>query len=333
MERILSQEEIAELLSAVNHGDAGTDSQPIKIDSAPTVRRLDLTQTHAANQLRINNFDRFVDSFARNYSATLTKRLRQPLTIERSSMKAGDCATLLKSFPVAAAIGVFKVEPFRGRVLLVLDADLSFELIEILLGGGNRYRKNQPDRPLTDIELNILRELVSQAALAISRSIDDQPDVQIRLSEFFSNSRPLPNFPAVTMTVAASLEVNLAESRGKMHLVLPTSILEPLRDRVLTGHEQYQGHTGIWGVNLRKNLNTVPLKISAELGQIELTVQDFINFQVGDTIDLPWKTAENLMVRIEDRLKFRGLVGVRNGNKAVRISGLYQEGADYENEY
>ena len=83
MERILSKEEIAELLSAVREGQVETEVAPEPFPEERDVKRLDLSQAHRYGRRRFGNFDLILDAFARNCGISITNRLQRSVNIQR----------------------------------------------------------------------------------------------------------------------------------------------------------------------------------------------------------------------------------------------------------
>jgi len=331
VERILSQQEISELLSAVKLGDIEAEPEDVRITNSASVSRLDLVRAHGNNELQLNNLDLILDAFARNYSITLTNRIQQPATVKRTSITPMECEAYMNRLKDGNAIGMYKLDPLRHGALIVFDAELSFALVEILLGGNIGARAKVGGRQLTAIELNILNSSLADAALDLAKALGDLNGINIAMQGVQNNPRMVSIIPAESMTVVTHLSIEFNGASGVMHLVLPDSILEPLRDRLQAqNHPDPSGSKG-WQRQLMHTLPLVSVEMSAELGNITLEMRDFINFQEGDIIDLPWNPSEPLTIQVEGQSKYFAQAGVRNGNKAVRISGIYQEGVEHGN--
>lgn len=329
MERILTQQEISELLSAVDHGDIYAEPEEVRITNNTAVSRIDLVRSHGNNELRLNNLDLILDSFARNYSITLSNRIQQQATVKRSSITAMECEAYLNRLKDGAAIGIYKFEPLRHGILIAFEAELSFSIVEILLGGNLSGKSKLNQRALTAIELNILRSTLIDASLDLTKAFGNLEDFHIEIQGIQNNPRMVSIIPAEAMTIVAHLDVQMNGANGQLHLVIPNSVMDPLREKLQAKEQpEAQGQSG-WQSQLKKSLPSIPLEMSAELGSITLEMRDFINFQVGDIIDLPWNPSDPLTVHIEGRPKYFAQAGVRNGNKAVRIEGIFQEGVEH----
>ncbi|PNU21128.1 flagellar motor switch protein FliM [Geothermobacter hydrogeniphilus] len=331
MERILSQEEISELLSAVKHGDIEPEPEEAAVSDSGSVCRLDLVRAGSNNELRLNNLDLILDSFARNYAITLTNRIQQPANVKRTAISSMECESYLNHLKDGAAIGVYKLEPLRHGILVVFESELSFAMVELLLGGNLGTKSRMAQRPLTSIELNILDNSIGDASLDLVKALGDLDELTIEPQGIQNNPRMVNLIPADAMTIVAKLDVEMNGAGGQMHLVIPNSVLDPLREKLQARDQPDNLGDNNWQKHLRSELPLIQVELSAELGTINLEMRDFINFQVGDIIDLPWNPSDPLTIQVEGRPKYFAQAGIRNGNKAVRISGIYQEGAEHGN--
>lgn len=329
MERILSQEEISELLSAVNHGDLPAEPEGVGVATPHAISRLDLVRAHSGGDIHLQNLDLILDSFARNYSITLTNRIQQPATVKRSSITSMECESFLQRLKNGVAIGLFKLEPLRHGVLIVFEPELSFAMVEIQLGGGLKEAAKIQNRALTAIEINILNGVFADVSLDLAKALGDLANISISLQGIQNNPRMVSLIPTDAMTVVTQLDIEINGVQGRMHLVIPNSIIEALREKLQKTEQPDQQGNDKWRRQILNELPMIPLGMSAELGTISLEMRDFINFQVGDIIDLPWNPSEPLTIQVEGRPKYFAQPGVRNGNKAVRIAGPYQEGAEH----
>ncbi|RME35793.1 MAG: hypothetical protein D6794_09265 [Deltaproteobacteria bacterium] len=329
MERILTQEEISELLSAVNKGEIPPEPEFEPVGGGRQISPVNLIRAHASADLKLTNFDLLIDSFARNYSISLTNRVQQSVNIRRTGIRPTECESFLHRLQSGVAIGLYRFDPLRYGVLSVLSPSLACGLVEVQLGGDPNHLANVPDRPLTAIEINILKNMFQDVALDLAKIMSGLEGVTISLAELQSNPRMVSLIPPDAMTVVATLEVEFGACQGLLELVFPNTILDPIREQVLG--RKGDGGNDSWRRLLLQELPGIPVELQAELGSITLEMRDFINFQAGDIIDLPWSPSEPLLVRVEGRPKYFAEAGVKNGNKAIRIKGIYSEGASHGN--
>jgi flagellar motor switch protein FliM len=68
-----------------------------------------------------------------------------------------------------------------------------------------------------------------------------------------------------------------------------------------------------------KHLQSVSVAVSVKLGDTELTLQDLLDLQVGDTITLNQNIRNPLLVSVDDVPTYYGGVGLMKQRYAVKI--------------
>ncbi|NTW58586.1 MAG: flagellar motor switch protein FliM, partial [Nitrospirae bacterium] len=75
-----------------------------------------------------------------------------------------------------------------------------------------------------------------------------------------------------------------------------------------------------WVERLKDILMGSKVKVTTEMGQSVLMFGELMRLQVGDVITLNRSTTDELLVKVEDVPKFKGLPGFSRGNQAVRVT-------------
>ncbi len=313
MERILSKDEIAELLSAVkpelNHG----------------VKRLDLVGGPGLGRWKIPNLDLIFESVGRNYGISLTNRLQRPVTVKYGSSDSMEFEDCLQGTPEHSAIGIMDLSPLRAGGLVIFDSILSFMLLELLLGGGIDGKVTALQRAMTSIEANLLKGLMESLCPDLQKAFDPVQRIQSQMVKIESNPRLVNIVNPEAGVLIVRFTVCLDDLTGSMFLVFPHTTLDPLRetlrDSALSADLK---HNESWPRFLREGTIDLEAEIAAQLGQVTLRVRDILNFQVGDVIDLGCAPDSPLKVKVEGKTKFMAAAGARNGNKAIRITGKFE---------
>ncbi|MCL6636180.1 MAG: FliM/FliN family flagellar motor C-terminal domain-containing protein, partial [Peptococcaceae bacterium] len=68
------------------------------------------------------------------------------------------------------------------------------------------------------------------------------------------------------------------------------------------------------------------VEITAVAGEAQITVQDFLQLQVGDVLPLERRVGQDMDLYIDDRLKFKVQAGTLGRYLAVQIVSLVEEG-------
>ncbi len=331
MERILTKEEITELLSAVRHGDLPLESEPEVEEptSGREISKIELVRVQGQGRWRVASFDMVLDALARNFGISLTNRLQQSVTVRRTAIQTMEFDPFLQQLSGREANAILRLEPLRYGGVLSLDETFAFALVEILLGGSGEGRAKVPDRALTAIESNILKGVVGDACQDLAKSFRSLENLQASLVKIVGNPRLVTIVPPDAVVMVAQFTVTIHRLTGKMSLVIPLAALEPLREKLRQEAAFPSAGGGNWMPLVQNELAEMEVALTARLGVIRLPVREILNFRVGDIIDLNSDPDVSLNVLVEEKPKFLGAAGTRNGRKAVRLGKRIINGADH----
>ncbi|MCK4502027.1 MAG: flagellar motor switch protein FliM [Desulfuromonadales bacterium] len=328
MEKILSKEEISDLLSAVRHGDVDVESvgaEPGSVSATPAaaaVESCNLFRADGAEGWKLKNYDLVLDSFARNFAMSISTRFQRAAQIKLEAMESMSFDALLQRLSGRGAIGVLQLEPLTGGALLVFDEQLSFAFVEMVLGGSSDDQTMIPDRSMSAIELNVIRDVISSGCPELNKGFLQLQEIEASLVEVVSNLRLLNFVEPDVGVVAAKFKVSIDSLEGDITLVVPHTALEPLQKKQQTKSIPVSAvQNSKWHALVLSELDHMDVELEAVLATLSLRVRDILNFQVGDVIDLGCKPGAPLEVKVENRSKFYALAGVQDGKKAIRIMG------------
>ena len=333
MEKILSKEEIAELLSAVRHGEIEieptVEEEPgaPKIAAASRPEKCNLFRAEGPEGWRLPNFDLILDGFSRNFAISLSNRFQRSVNIKLDTMESMVFETLLQKLSGRGAIGILQLEPLSGGGMIIFDEQLAFSLVEIVLGGSSNTDVVVPNRSMTAIELNVIREVIASSCLELDKGFQQFQEIRSTLVKVVSNLRLLNFVAPEAGVVATHFHVNIDNLEGEITLVLPHSGLEPLQRKQ---QEKAVPPSVLQNSKWRKivcdEVEQMEVELEAMLATVTLRVRDILNFQTGDVIELTCHPDTPLKVQVEGRPKFYGMAGVQGGKKAIRIMGRIPNG-------
>ncbi len=333
VEKILSKEEIADLLSAVRHGDVDVESVGSEADLASNsagstaAETCSLFKASGPEGWKLKNYDLILDSFARNYALSLSTRFQRAAHITLEAMESMPFDALLQRLSGHGAIGVLQLEPLTGGGLLVFDEQLSFSLVEMVLGGTSEDQTLIPSRGMSAIELNVIRDVINSGCPELNKGFLQLQEIKSSLVEVVSNLRLLNFVSPEVNVVAARFKVTIDSLEGNITLVVPHTALEPLQKKQQVKAVPINSvQSSKWQSLVCDELNHMEVDLEARLATLSLRVRDILNFQVGDVIDLGCKPDAPLDILIEKRPKFLGIAGVQGGKKAIRVMGRIPNG-------
>jgi flagellar motor switch protein FliM len=320
VERILSKDEIAELLSAVRDGDIAVEKEGPEPVGKKQVRQLDLLFSQSSRHGKFDNLDIILDSFARNYGISLTNCLQRSATVKRKSIDTYEFDNFLQRLGDRQAIGIVRLDPLRWGGLLIMSCELAFFMVEKLLGGYFDQKSVLPNRPLTTIERHVLQGAFNDACLDLEKAFQPLEKLDSALVKVETNPRLVSIVPPDTLVIVCNYAVNLRDLSGEITLVLPLPSLEPLRDKL---REQMAPLTKkidpAWLSRIGAEILDMEAEVAVRLTEVGLSVRDILNLQVGDIIDLDRTPTAPLTLLVEGKPKFLAQAGAIKGKKAVRL--------------
>ena len=327
MERILSKEEISELLSAVREGtlDAELSSEEIDYaDKSREVRSYSLVQTRSQSGIRLPNFDILLDSFARNLSFSISNRVQRAVSVVRDSIQEVEFGALIEECMHHEVFGVIGIDPLKKNGLIIFDSNLTFAQIEIILGGSADLHTEAPKRNFTAIEINLSKDIFSETCAEINKAFSAVENLNSSLVHVETNPRLVNIVPSDTDMMVATFRVKIDELEGNMRLVIPYGSLDPIREK-LKSELGMAGPSGQWRAYMAEEVSQVEVMVAAELARVQLTVREILDLRNGDIIALDCTPESEIRFLVEGQPKFSAYAGLRDNKKAVRIVGRLQK--------
>ena len=80
-----------------------------------------------------------------------------------------------------------------------------------------------------------------------------------------------------------------------------------------------------WGNRFKQNLQKVNVEIVAKLGEMDISVRDFLNLQKDDVLYLEHEVKDPISIEVNGVQKFKGFQGAYKGRKAINVDELIYE--------
>lgn len=217
MEKILNQEEVADLLDAIHSGQLSLELEGLDEDvqdDGKGATALDLFQDQSTGHWRVASFDLFLDTFARYYSVTLTNLTQRGASVKRSQVATLEFEKVLQNLTDRGVIGVLRMDPLRWGGLVLFDGQLSFALVESLLGGASG-EKVLPDRPLSGIEVKVVEGALSDVCQDVVKAFQPLEELDVGLVKVETNPRLVNIVPPEAVVMLARFTVELESWKGR----------------------------------------------------------------------------------------------------------------------
>ncbi|MFA8437495.1 flagellar motor switch protein FliM [Bacillaceae bacterium YX66] len=326
---ILSQNEIDALLSAISTGEM--DAEKLKEEeSARKIKVYDFKRALRFSKDQIRSLTRVHENFARLLTTLFSAQLRTYVDISVASVEQLPYEEFIRSVPSMTIMNIFEAPPLDGRMLIEVNPNISFAMLDRLLGGKGES-VNKVDN-LTEIETRLMNQLFESSLESFQEAWQSIIGIEPKMLDFEVNPQFLQLVSPNETVVVVSLTMSIAETSGLINICIPHVVLEPIIPN-LSMHYWMQNQKKSSKVEaelLQKRLQLARLPIIAQLGETDITIQDFLQLNVNDVIPLRQKIDHPLSIKVGEKTKFLGQAGTNNKKMAIQILEVLEEGVSVD---
>lgn len=318
MSEILSQEEVDSLLSGLTAGKVETET-----DVPPEEGELssyDFASQERVIRGRMPTFEVINERFAREVRTSMSNLLHTTVDISAEGLDTLKFSEFGRSLPVPTSLHVFKMDPFRGHALLVLESQLVFNLIDTFFGGKGTGKAKIEGREFTPIEETMIRKVVMACLKDLETAWSPVEPVKTSLVRSEVN----PQFATIVLptdlVIVTKFEIELEQSAGTLIVCLPYAMLEPLRSKLTAGFQAEALDVDyVWQRRLKEIIMDSTVNVVVQLGTVQITGERLISMKTGDIIQLDQDADQCLVGLVENLPKLKGYAGVQRGFQAFRV--------------
>jgi flagellar motor switch protein FliM len=242
-------------------------------------------------------------------------------TIESiSSFRLGD---YLAALPVHCMLAVFRAEEWDNSGLLCLDADMIYNMIDLVLGGRHgRAQVPADNRPYTPIERGLVERLVNVILADFTTSFTPVSKVRFRFDRLETNPRFAVISRVSNAAIVARLRIDMEGRSGIIEILIPYATLEPVRDLLLQKFmgEKF-GRDHIWESHLSDELWTTEVELEALLDEQVVRLLNILEMRPGTALPVNIQLGSEVKLRCGGVALFNGKLGHKKSQLALTITG------------
>lgn len=328
MSEILSQSEIDALLSAISTGEM--DAEELKKEEKKKKERVyDFKRALRFSKDQVRSLTRIHENFARLLTSYFSAQLRTYVQIAVASVDQLPYEEFIRSIPSMTILNIFEAPPLEGRIIVEVNPNIAYAMLDRLLGGmGGSVNKIEN---LTEIETKLMSQLFERALNTFKDAWASVADVSPKMLEFETNPQFMQMVSPNETVIVISLSTTIGESSGMINICLPHVALEPVIQKLSMHYwmseEKHERSPDDFEA-LRKGINKADVVLTAELGESILTVDEFLDLDVGDVIRLHQSVSDPVVVKIGEFPKFLAQPGKQKNRLALQIMKAIEEGDD-----
>jgi len=313
---LLSQEEIDALLHGVLNGEVETSPA---VTAEGGVSDYDFGGQNTIVRGSMPALELINDRFAGGFSDSLFELLRRNASVSVSGVQILNFADYMHSLFIPASLNVVRIRPLQGTALLVFDPRLVFMFIDHYFGGNGRYPGKIEAREFSHTENSVISLLLEKASSNLVAAWAPLLDIEIEALPTETNPQSTNIVGAKEAVVVTSFEVALDGSSGEIHVVLPCSMIEPIRDQLDAGLSSDGAVINKqWRHALRDELSSAQLELVCEFTKTQLNLSEIMSLKKGDVI--PVEAPQAVTLSCHDIPVYKGQIGISQGHCAVRVT-------------
>jgi flagellar motor switch protein FliM len=213
MTEVLSQNEINQLLTAINGASSAVTNRPDKYSKE---------QLWAVSYIH--------ETFANLTTYSLSAYMRSMCHVHVSSVDELIYEEFIRSTPAPSTLAIVNMNPLKRSAILEISQEITFAIIDRLCGGSGDGRQFQ--HKLTKIETsimeNIIVHLLGNLREAWNKVLDMNPQVKAIDTDPQSVRIVSPN----EIVILVTLEAKIGEMKGMINICIPSSTIEPVMEKL-----------------------------------------------------------------------------------------------------
>ena len=301
------------MLHGVDDGEVDTDTD---IDDG-TAQSYDLTSQDRIVRGRMPTLEMVNERFSRYTRISLFNLLRRSADVAVGGIQVQKFGEYVHTLFVPTSLNMIKLRPLRGTGLIVLDAKLVFKLVDNYFGGDGRHAKIE-GREFTPTELRVVEMVLQEAFTDLKEAWKAILPVEFE----FVNAEVNPSMANIVspseVVVVSTFHIELDGGGGDMHITLPYSMIEPIRETLDSGLQtDVDDIDDRWIKSLREGILNATVNMGCKVAEKDVPLRDIIDLKEGDVI--PMEMPGDLVITANGIPMMLAKLGQSKGNLALQV--------------
>jgi flagellar motor switch protein FliM len=257
------------------------------------------------------------ETFARGVGTLLTNRLRVESQVTLLAIEQLTYDEYVAMLNNPTVLCTFTADPLPGHMLFDFSLSTGMASIDHLLGGPGG---TQPERPLTDVELPLLRGLVERVVAELRYGFETLAPIEPRLTAIDYSAQFIRVLAPSDAVVVASMELKVGAEECVASVCMPFASIFPLLHKdereQLSAAERVVRQAAYERVS--SSLALAPIEVAVRFDGIRMRTEDIIGLQPGDVVPLGHPTTRPLAITVNGAT----LAHAVPGNQGARLACL-----------
>ncbi|MEY8523950.1 flagellar motor switch protein FliM [Lachnospiraceae bacterium 38-10] len=324
MGEVLSQQEIDNLLAALSTGEL--DANEIQETEEKPVKDYDFKRPVKFSKEHLRTLEIIFEHYGRLLATNLQVYLRKNVQVSVNSSETVTFSEFSNALSSPVILSIVNFAPLSGNIIMELSLNTGYAIIDRMLGGQGMALDKAKD--FSEIEMAILEKILVVCMQLLREPWKNVVEISPVLDRIETNPQFAQIIAPSDMIAIVTLNVKIGDVEGMMNICLPYFTLEDIMDNLNTkfwystmqeaSDEDYQEH-------LESLVKRVSVPLRAILGTSSISVNDFMNLQLGDIIRLDSEINNDLTVYVGNIKKFTAVPGSSKEKYAVQVTSVLGE--------
>ena len=318
------QSEIDNLLKQLSEGDLDVDQ--IQGEDEKQVKNYDFSRPTKFSKEHLRTLEIIFEHYSRLISTNLPVYLRKNVQVSVASSETVTFSEFSNALSNPSVLGIVNFAPLNGNIIIEIATNLCYAMLDRMLGGSGQPLEKSRD--FSDIELTILQKLLVMFTQLMREPWKNVVEISPVLSRLETNPQFAQVIAPSDMIAIVTLNMKIGDVEGMVNICLPFFTLEDVMDKLNTKYwfsTMQENHDEHYEEYIESMIRRVDIPIKAVLGRSTISVNDFLNLQVGDCIRLDSRVDTDMNVYVGNIKKFTALPGTDRDSYAVQITSVIRE--------
>lgn len=324
MGEVLSQSEIDNLLAALSSGELDVDQMQDQPDKQ--VKDYDFKRPAKFSKEHLRTLEIIFEHYGRLISTNLPVYLRKNIQVSVLSSETVTFSEFTNALANPVILGIVDFRPLPGNIIIELSSNLGFAMIDRMLGGqGLPLEKS---RDFSEIEMSIIQKMMIVCMQLMREPWKTVIDIDPVMDRIETNAQFAQVIAPSDMIAIVSMNLKIGDAEGLLNICLPYFTVEDIMDKLNTKYwysTMQKSDKMDYEEHIEALIKRVDVPVKAVLGRNQVSVNDFLNLQVGDIIRLDTRVDSEMDIFVGNIRKFTALPGSSKDNYAVRLTTVIRE--------
>ncbi len=225
------------------------------------------------------------ETYARSCGTLLTTRLRVVSSVTLAAIEQLNYDEYVASLANPTVIAVVNLEPLPGTALMEMSSSAVMTAIDHMLGGPGGP---QPERPLTEVEMPLLRGLLERMLGELRYGFETLVDMSPKLKEIEYNAQFLRAHAPGDACVVATFDLKIGAEECLASICMPFNMILPVlsRTEAVVLSDSRAGQPGPGAAQSDRRAFSSPIDVAVRFQPIRMRTDDIVDLRPGDVVPL-----------------------------------------------